>query len=104
MGGGVRRGAPLSLRSAALHKRGAPRLWFSEGNSNCRSREGVAGASKREEKQDRDDAIASSHKSPPRVRRGGELENPQGSIRHQKHPHFPPGVLSIFGTLSPVVA
>ena len=38
----MRRGPPLlfaPLRCA--HKRGAPRLWFSEGNSNCRSRERV---------------------------------------------------------------
>jgi len=45
MGYGRRReawGPPFcSLRCAALTKGGTPRLWFSEGNSNCRSRERV---------------------------------------------------------------
>ena len=43
MSGGVRRGAPLLFRYAALRftKGGNPRLWLLKGNSNCRSRERV---------------------------------------------------------------
>ena len=31
----------VALRCAALHKTAPPRLWFLEGNSNCRSRERI---------------------------------------------------------------